>query len=74
MPPSYDDWKADVANRGGSATSDPDEPSDFEAGYDQAIVEVLDEVCERDPDMAEAIVRKFPAWARICSHREGGAT
>ena len=48
--------------------------TDWERGYDQAVQEVLDEVCERDPDMAEAIVRKYPAWHRIISDREHGAT
>jgi hypothetical protein len=45
-----------------------------EEGYDQAVKEVLDEVCERDPDMADAIAKKYPVWARICANRNYGHT
>jgi hypothetical protein len=46
----------------------------FDRGYDQAVQEVLDEVCERDPDMADAIAKKYPVWARICANRKYGHT
>ena len=30
-------------------------------------------MCDRDPDMAEAIAKKYPVWARICANRRFNA-
>ncbi len=52
----------------------PNDENDFEIGYAQAVQEVLDEVSERDPEMAEAIAKKYPVWGRICASRKYGHT
>ncbi len=44
--------------------------SEWSKGYDQAIQEVLDEVAERSPTMASAIMNRYPVWKAIMQARE----
>lgn len=64
---TYDDWKADVANREGSAPDgDAEDPNDaWEAGYDQAAREVLEEVKREDLRLYLKLLARFPGWRTV---------
>jgi hypothetical protein len=41
----------------------------FVKGYDQALLEVLDEVHERSPTMCSALLNKYSSWKEIWQAR-----
>lgn len=52
-----------VSFAGDEGTPHLNSSDEFDAGYDQAVQEVLDEVLKNDPALGNRLMRQFPIWA-----------